>query len=203
MTKRQKRGWLLVLAGLCMVISALLMHKTLERQDAMAGENSAILLQQLQLSKSCLPDQEAPPPEKTMFFKTETVPEKEYLGYSMIGTIRVADLGIELPVLRDWSYELLEVAPCRYSGSMPAENLIILGHNYKSHFTPLHRISEGTAVEFEDVNGVIHNFTVDQTEILYKRHLDRLESEHPLILVTCTSGGQNRLVVRCSAAEPE
>lgn len=197
MTKRQKRGWLLVFLGLCMVIASMFMHTTLENQDALAGENAAILLQQLQLSRTSLPANnlqwEAPAKPVT------EMAEKDYLGYSMIGTLRIRDLGMELPILSTWSYELLDIAPCRYAGSLPGENMILMGHNYKSHFTPLHRISEGTGVEFEDVNGVVFHFTVEQTEILHENQVDQLFSEHPLTLFTCTAGGQNRIVVRCAA----
>lgn len=197
MTNRQKRGWILVLLGLSMVIASLLMHMTQERQDAMAGENAQILLQQLQLNRMSYTDSPVFLPDIPTAKTATAMAEKDYLGYSMIGTLRIPDLGMELPVLSTWSYELLEVAPCRYSGSLPGEDMILMGHNYKSHFTPLHHISVGTAVEFEDVNGVVTRFMVAQTEILYKNHVDRLYSEHPLTLFTCTAGGQNRFVVRC------
>lgn len=197
MTKRQKEGWLLVLLGLSMVIASLLLHTTQEKRDTMAGENAAILLQQLQLNRMSIPDSVAALQETVATPSTMVMAEKDYLGYSMIGTLRIVALGMELPVLSDWSYELLDVAPCRYSGSLPGKDLIIMGHNYKSHFTPLHHITLGTEVEFEDVNGVVTKFTVAQTEILHENHVDKLYSEHPLILFTCTAGGQNRFVVRC------
>jgi len=203
MTRRQKHGWLMVLLGLGMVLAAMFMHTTQEKQDALAGENSAILLQQLQLNRPSLPQAEGIPQETTASLSVPEMAQKDYLGYSMIGTLRIPDLGMELPILSSWSYELLDVAPCRYSGSLPEGNMVLMGHNYKSHFTPLHRISEGTAVEFEDVNGVVSRFTVAQTEILHKSHVDRLYAGQPLTLFTCTAGGQNRFVVRCTAENSE
>jgi len=199
MTSRQKRGWLLVFLGLSMVIAALLMHTAQEKQDALAGDNAAILLQQLQLNRTSVPAMDASAQETTAPQRATEMAEKDYLGYSMIGTLRIPGLNMELPILSSWSYELLDIAPCRYFGSLPDENMILMGHNYKSHFTPLHNISVGTAVEFEDVNGVVSRFTVAQTEILHESHPDRLHSDHPLTLFTCTAGGQNRLVVRCAA----
>lgn len=201
MTKRQKRGWLLVFLGLCMVITSMLMHMTQERQDAIAGENAQILLQQLQLNRLPLSQPDPPAQEAVSAKPAEDMAEKDYLGYSMIGTLRIPDLDMELPILSSWSYALLDVAPCRYSGSLPGKDMILMGHNYKSHFTPLHHITEGTAVEFEDVNGIVSRFTVAKTEILYEGHPEKLESEYPLSLFTCTAGGQNRLIVRCAADE--
>ena len=46
MTKRQKRGLLLIFAGLTMVFCALGLHRFQERQDTLAGENVKILLRQ-------------------------------------------------------------------------------------------------------------------------------------------------------------
>ena len=196
MTKRQQRGWLLVLLGLSMVLASLLMHTAHQRQDDMAGENAEVLLQQLQLSQMSLAtESETDAPRGPAL-----MPEKDYLGYSMIGTLRIPDLAMELPILSSWSYDLLELAPCRFSGSLPGGDMILMGHNYKGHFTPLHRISPGTGVEFEDVNGVVTRFTVVQTEILHKNQIDRLYSEHPLSLFTCTASGSNRFVVRCAEA---
>lgn len=119
----------------------------------------------------------------------------------MIGTVRIPTVGIELPVLSTWSYEMLNIAPCRYSGSIDSGDLILMGHNYKSHFTPLHQVTVGSEVTFEDVNGIVYRYTVDAIEYLHKSESEQLPSEHPLILFTCTAGGQNRIIIRCLLQE--
>ena len=199
MNKKQKQGALLVLMGLCMVFASLLLHVTELRQDQQAGESAAVLLQQLELSRMSVPGtpEMVHPEESTS--DAGVMPEKEYLGYAMIGTWRVPSVGIELPILSSWSYELLNVAPCRYSGSIPEENMILMGHNYKSHFTPLHNLAEGASVEFEDVNGIVYHYSVAEIEILHKNDGELLPSEYPLTLFTCTRGGQNRVVIRCQS----
>ena len=195
MTKRQKRGCGLVLLGMILILLSLFLHITQERQDQIAGENASTLLQQLELSRISL---ELPEENEALEPTLPTVmAEKEYLGYSMIGTLRVPSVSIELPVLSQWSYELLNVAPCRYFGSIPEGNMILMGHNYKSHFTPLHDVEEGAAVEFEDVNGIVYHYTVAKIETLHKNDGELLPSEYPLTLFTCTRGGQNRVVIRC------
>lgn len=199
MTKRQKRGCGLVILGMILILLSLFLHMTQEKQDQIAGENARTLLQHLELNRISVAL-----PEETESVEP-TVPavmaEKEYLGYAMIGTLRVPSVGIELPILSSWSYELLNVAPCRYSGSIPEENMILMGHNYKSHFTPLHDIAEGAAVEFEDVNGIVYRYTVEGIETLHKNDGELLPSEYPLTLFTCTRGGQNRVVLRCQSNE--
>lgn len=201
MNKKQKRGALLVLMGLSMVFAAMFLHIVEQRQDRQAGENAAVLLRQLELSRMSVPAApEMVHPEESAS-EVGAMPEKEYLGYAMIGTLRIPSLGMELPILRDWSYELLNVAPCRYSGSAPEENMILMGHNYKSHFTPLHNIAVGAEVTFEDVNGFLYRYCVEEITYLHKTEGEALPSDDPLTLFTCTSGGQNRIVVRCSTAE--
>ena len=200
MTKRQKRGCILVLAGLLMVLCALALHLADEKQDSLAGENAELLLRQLKLNKIefetevALPDGSAPDENQPA---STAMAEKSYLGYSMIGTIRIRSVGIELPVMSSWSYELLNIAPCRYYGSIPEGNMILMGHNYKSHFISLHEVQIGAEVEFEDVNGVIYHYVVADIEKLGKNDGKELLSEYPLTIFTCTASGTNRVVVRC------
>lgn len=202
MNRRQKRGCILVLVGIVMVFAAMVIHLAQKKQDTLAGETAQVLLQQLQLNKVSVDvpmdaenqiKQEA---AEDIPVNTE-MPEKDYLGYSMIGSLRVPSVGIELPILSTWSYELLNVAPCRYTGSIPEGNMTLMGHNYKSHFTPLRDVAVGAEVEFEDVNGIVYRYAVAEITHLHKTDGELLPSSYPLTLFTCTPGGQNRVVVRC------
>jgi len=197
MNNRQKRGIIMTILGLAMVLASMGMHLTRERQDVLAGESTQILLQQMELNKTvsaALPDLTVPNENTSV---SAVMPEKEYLGYSIIGTLRISSVGIELPIMSSWSYELLEVAPCRYSGSVLTENMILMGHNYTSHFMPLHDVKIGALVEFEDVNGVVYRYKVSKLESLHRSNIDKLEDDFPLTLFTCTLGGINRVVIRC------
>ena len=197
MNKRRMRGSLLVLAGLIMILAAMALQIIEEKRDALAGENARILLRQLALERTSIEDG----PEETTPAQTNgtdfSMAVKSYLGYSMIGTLRISSVGIELPVLSAWSYELLDVAPCRDSGSAAGGDLIIMGHNYKSHFTPLHDIAVGAEVEFEDVHGSEYRYIVERIEYLHRGEGEQLPSDYELTLFTCTSGGAKRIVVRC------
>lgn len=207
MNKRQKRGIILVALGFLLVFGAVGLHAAQDQEDALAGENAKVLLRHLQLSSVTVTPpaasdraEDAPSgqiPEETVPLPT-TMAEKEYMGYSMIGTIRIPSVNIELPVMSSWSYDLLKVAPCRYSGSIGGGDLIIMGHNYKSHFTPMKKVKAGAEVEFEDVNGMVYRYVVEKVEQLHKSEVDRLASEYDLTLFTCTASGQNRFVLRCN-----
>jgi len=210
MNKHTRYGCVLVALGLCMVLAGTAMYMMYQKQDQLAGQNASMLLEQFKANRHFfiqapeLPDSSLPPEEVPQATEVpgETqapeLPEQTFSGYSIIGILRIPALDLELPVLKDWSYPLLNVAPCRYSGSLGEGNLIIMGHNYVSHFTPLHQIGVGTAVEFEDAWGTVHCFVVEARETLHKTQGEDLPSDYPLSLFTCTAGGQSRLVIRCS-----
>ena len=56
------------------------------------------------------------------------------------GVLRIPTLGLELPVLNEWNYDLLQMAPCRYSGDVETDDLILMGHDYQSHFGKLEEL---------------------------------------------------------------
>jgi sortase A len=199
MTARQKRGCALIAAGLVLVLCAVGMQLMEQKQDELAGENAKILLRQLQLDRVTVDLKDDPLQEQEQVSTADPtdMPVKQYLGYDLIGTIRLPALGIELPVLNTWSDALLNVAPCRYAGSLTKENMILMGHNYKNHFYPMLRAQIGMEVEFEDVYGQIYHYRIAEIVTLRASDGELLASDYPLTLFTCTVGGQNRFVVRC------
>ena len=202
MNKSKVRGCILVIIGILLVCCALGVHISQKQQDTIAGKNAAVLLQQLELNKIPIKgDVQAPAPEVESVPVPTKMPEKSYLGYAMIGSLRIPSVQIQLPVMSSWDQTLLNLAPCRYQGSIPDGNMIIMGHNYKSHFTPLHNITLGAEVEFENVEGVIYRYRVAQIVTLHRSEGEKLPSDYPLTLFTCTPGGLNRLVVRCEQIE--
>lgn len=212
MSKKTK-GVILVVLGLVMVIAATLMYSTYERRDLLAGQNAEKLLFQLSQDIEKQPAHTVPLPIPTQTPSAEADEEEpglpepivypemdtaDYYGLSTIGIIRVPDCGIELPVLSEWNYTILEYAPCRYSGNIYAGDLIIMGHNYWSHFKPLKNIDPGAEVEFVDVNGTVWRYTVDEIDSVHRNDVELLPSEHDLILFTCEEYGVYRFVARCT-----
>lgn len=196
MNKIQVRGVILLLTGIVLVLCGLGIHLNQQRQDAMAGQNVAILQQ---VDQKTLPTKPADPygAEGNVPQRDPQMPEKTYMGYTLIGSVRVPSVGIDLPVLGDWSEEMLKVAPCRYRGSISGGDLIIMGHNYKSHFTPLHQVSVGAEVTFENAMGKVFRYRVAEIVYLHRTEGEQLPSEYPLTIFTCTPGGLERIVVRC------
>ncbi|MCD8048104.1 MAG: sortase [Clostridia bacterium] len=192
---KKRIGIILIVLGIAAALAAAALYSVYEARDKEAGENARILLEEFeaQLKTDNVPYES----------ESGTLPQRRIYGREVVGVIRVPSVGIELPVLENWSYDALKIAPCRYSGSVKGNDLIILGHNYKSHFTPLKNVSIGDEIEFCDVNGVTYTYVVEKTEKLYKTELDRLTDigTFDLTLFTCTAGGESRFVVRCKRAE--
>lgn len=126
------------------------------------------------------------------------MPEVELDGLSCIGTIEISSLDIKLPVTSEFTYDLMKLAPCRYSGSVYKGNMVIAAHNSWFHFGRIHSLNRGSKVVFTDALGnrfvyhvaVIESLTPDSVE-------EMTSSSYPLTLFTCTLDAKNRVTVRC------
>lgn len=127
-----------------------------------------------------------------------TMREVEIDGYMYIGYLSVPSLGLELPVMSDWDYSRLRIAPCRYTGTVDTNDLVIAAHNYASHFGTLGSLKAGETVCFTDVYGEVTEYMVVALETLPPTAVEEMTSgEYDLSLFTCTYGGQSRITVRC------
>ena len=119
-------------------------------------------------------------------------------GKACMGMLELPSLGLTLPVLRDWSYPNLKLAPCLYDGSLQNHNLVVMAHNYPSHFGRLTELQPGDPVYFQDVQKNRTAFEVAGLETLKPDQVEEMkEGQYPLTLFTCTYGGRTRVVVRC------
>lgn len=124
---------------------------------------------------------------------TVTVDEYEYMGY-----LSIPALGLELPVMAQWSYPRLKIAPCRYYGSPQEENLVIAAHNYPRHFGGLAGLEKGAEVIYVDMEGKEWRYGVEAVDVLAPEAVEEMtEAGYALTLFTCTYGGANRVTVRC------
>lgn len=174
--------------------------------DAQAGETADSALRQMKqfqddtvqdtvnLSEEEIPDYILNP-EMDM-------PTQEIDGQDYIGTLVIESLGLSLPIISEWSYPRLRIAPCRYAGSAYLDNMVIAAHNYKSHFGHLKNLSQGDTVTFTDIDGNVFNYQVVEIETLPPYSIQEMTSgDWDLTLFTCTIGGQARVTIRCECVE--
>lgn len=130
------------------------------------------------------------------------MPTQQIDGRAYIGTLQIPALGLELPIISQWSYPDLKIAPCRYQGSAYTDDLILAGHNYPAHFGNLKTLQPGMEVTFTDVDGNQFRYQVAELETLEPTAIEEMEAgEWDLTLFTCTIGGQSRVTVRCERTE--
>ena len=121
------------------------------------------------------------------------IDEKACVGY-----VTIPALGLELPVFSEWNYSNLKLAPCRYSGAVKTDDLVIAAHNYKSHFGRISRLLPGDEVRFTGVDGKQTLYYVAGMEVLQPEDIEKMtKSDYDLTMFTCTYGGQERITVRC------
>lgn len=162
------------------------------------------------------PNVETIPPEETEPPAVPTQPEiPDYIqnpdmempvqtvnGTDYIGILRIPTLNLELPIISQWSYKRLKVAPCRYTGSVYQKNMTICAHNYSSHFGRLKNLSIGDIVTFTDMDGNEFIYRVAELETLMPSAVEEMTAGiWDLTLFTCTVGGKTRVTVRCEAID--
>ena len=131
-------------------------------------------------------------------------------GYPYIGILDIPDIGISLPVMADWDYTRLRISPCRFSGTPYKNDLVICGHNYARHFSPIKWIDIGKDVYFTAMNGDRFHYVVGNRETVQPESVEEMmlnsnnsesKREWDLTLFTCNTGGQTRCAVRCLRVE--
>lgn len=197
-----RKSAVMVLSGLLCVISALSLtaYNLITEQSAGATARETMVT----ISETVVQHQPVEPlaqPLVQPLYQVDphvSMPELDVNGVKYIGYLSIPSLDLELPIITKTTGVLLQVAPCRLSGSAYLDDLVIGAHNYSTHFGNLKKLSYGDSVEFTDMDGNTFTYEVGEVEILQPDQLDYLCSgEYPLSLYTCTIGGRTRLTVRC------
>ena len=132
-------------------------------------------------------------------------PTIEVDGQRYLGYVTIPALDIQLPVLAEWSYPNLKLAPCRYRGSIVGGDLIVAAHNYRTHFGMIGSLSTGDSILLTDAQGYVHTYTVDNIEQIPGTDVEKMEfgaaGDWDLTLFTCTLSGQSRVTVRAHLEE--
>ncbi|MGN8889764.1 sortase [Dysosmobacter sp. HCP28S3_G4] len=211
------KGRFLILTGLLLVAAALFLAAYNLYDEARAKRSATEIMASLEAD---IPGVLSPEPfeiteETNTAALLEEVEIPDYLlnpdmempvenidGIDYIGVLRIPTLELELPIISEWSYQKLKIAPCRYSGSAYQDDLIIAAHNYNSHFGNLKNLREGDTATFTDMDGNVFTYEMVELEILQPTDIEGMESgEWDLTLFTCTIGGSSRVTARFERVE--
>lgn len=195
-------GVLLIVAALCMAgynlwddaRASASVSESYEQIEKLVPKGEAVWQGTDSTGEICYPDYVLNPDME--------MPTLEIDGHAYIGTLEIPALELSLPVLSEWSYPNLKIAPCRYTGSVYQDNLVIAAHNYTRHFGSLKTVGIGDEVRFTDADGNVFSYLVSELEQLQPTAVDQMQAgDWALSLFTCTLGGQYRVVVRCVPGE--
>lgn len=196
-----KQGTVWIYSGLLLLAAALFLSTTNLRTSHQAQEASRQVIEQLP-TKS-LVETEAPAIPEYLLDADREMPIQTIKGRDYIGVLSIPSLELELPVLSQWDYSGLKVAPCRYSGSLYRNDLILCAHNYASHFGKLKNLRVGDTAIFTDMDENAVTFQMVERETLNPTDVEGMEQgDWDLTLFTCTVGGQSRVTVRFARSEP-
>lgn len=183
--RTNKRGLIFLVIGLLLIFVAggLYVYNIVE--DNNAGKSATDLLEKIEK-------------QQTEQDNTEESPVIIVEGDAFCGTVIITKLGIKLPVFDEWDYTRLKTAPCRYTGGIDTNDIIIAAHNYKSHFGNLNRLRIGDEISFVDAYDTQHRYSVKEITTLDGTAVTDMKSgEWDFTLFTCTKGGEQRITVRC------
>lgn len=123
-------------------------------------------------------------------------------GHYYIGILEMPTLGITLPVQWGWSDALMDISPCRYNGTLQDNNLIIMAHNYSTHFGTIFDLKVDDAICFTDVLGNRISYVVCGVDVFGRSEIQKMyDGDWDLTLFTCVPNTYNRIAVRCRRVE--
>ena len=209
---RFKTGIALILVGLVLMGSAAGLYLYNRSLEADAAEAVVQIIPQVMeaIEEGREAAQAAPDPNLPQFIvNQEPDPNREMPvanvdGHDYIGCLSIPSLGLELPIMATWNYPKLRIAPCRYTGSLYLDDLVLMAHNYDRHFGRLKELRSGDTVTFTDMDGLTVEYEVIALDILQPTAIEEMTAgEFDLTLFTCTYGGKSRVTVRCDRVEEE
>ena len=208
MKRKGKAGTIFITAGSLLLAAALLLVGYNLVDEYRAGQTANHVMQILQQQMPETPSdgmrmqEDASPKQMELpdyvLNPDMEMPIQEIEGNDYIGLLEIPSLGLSLPVMSEWSYSKLKLAPCCYHGSAYTGSLTIAAHNYRTHFGPVRGAPAGTQVFFTDVKGRRFSYEVSTVETIEATAIEEAVNEAwNLTLITCTPGGQARVAVRC------
>ena len=200
-----KRGAFWIHLGLLLIAAALFLsaYNEMESHEARNSAQQVIAQMCQTLPTETVAETEAPAVPEYLLDAEREMPVQTINGRDYIGVLTIPSLELELPVLSQWDYPALKVAPCRYSGSLYQDNLIICAHNHASHCGKRKSLRVGDTAIFTDMDENVVRFQLAAQETIQPEDLEAMEAgDWDLTLFTCTVGGQSRVTVRFVREDP-
>lgn len=144
--------------------------------------------------------------EEPGIFPTDNVeremPKTKVDGNGYIGYLNITEYDLKLPVSAEINYDILNISPCLYSGSVYSNDMVVAAHNYEYHFGKIPYLPIGSVITFTDVENNKYEYQVISIETLGPTQIEEMTTKTignnwDLTLFTCNYGGSQRIAVRC------
>lgn len=199
--RKQSGNFLILLGTLCMLGAFALFGHNYQLNQAGAVHCDEIATEFTALVKQELVAEDTGEENTPLLYQNQLRNEGILIqGDLYIGLLEIPSLNLSLPIHMDLTYSKLDTAPCVYMGHLSEQNLVIAGHNYRSHFWYLRNLSVGDGMTITDPNGKVYRYQVAVKEQLHESQVAELEdrADWDLTLFTCDyPDASKRIVLRC------
>ena len=129
---------------------------------------------------------------------------EEIKGYKVIGIINIPKINLKYPILETTNAEALNISITKFWGNKVNEigNITLAGHNNLSGimFGKIKKLKDGDLIELTDKQGVTIKYQVFKTYVIDPNDISCIlpedEKTREVTLITCTTGGKNRFIVK-------
>lgn len=192
---KNKNGLILMSVGLVLFLSSIALNLYNRYDEKRAMQSAESLLSHVEISSEEKDRNEIP---DYILNPNMPMPTKSGDGIEYIGVLEIDAINMKMPIISQCDNSNLKVAPCRYSGSAYLDNMVIAGHNYRTHFGYISNLEKGDRITFTDVDGNEFNYEVMYIDILAGNETENMivAQDWALSLFTCTYDGRSRITVR-------
>lgn len=135
--------------------------------------------------------------------------DAEIDGYKVIGIIKIPKINLEYPILETTTVETLNLSITKFLGKEINEigNVTLAGHNNLSGvmFGKIKKLKVGDVIELTDIQNVTLKYEIFKTYIIDPNDISCIlpeqEGTREITLITCTTGGKNRYIVKARQIE--
>ena len=128
----------------------------------------------------------------------------EYRGYNVVGLIKIPEINIEYPILKETTMAAMDTSIIKFSGGEinGFGNVTLAGHNNYSGtmFSKNKNLNKGDKVLLTDLSGntveyeIYDKFITDPNDVSILETKD--ETIREVTLITCKNGRSNRLIIK-------
>lgn len=134
----------------------------------------------------------------------ENITEVKIDGYTVLGIIRIPEIGLEYPILNETTNKSMKKSITKFWGPELNQigNLTLAGHNNYNGtmFGKVKKLEIGDIIEIEDLYKNTVKYKIFDMYVIDPNDVSCVESVQPdtreVTLITCTNGNKNRLITK-------